>query len=62
MIDPEMRDLNLSWKHGGMGPQDDLLVIALTHGDNTVTTLYLTLRQAQAVAKFVEPRMLNPTE
>jgi hypothetical protein len=48
--DPELRDLKVEWQRGGMGPQDDLLVISQTHGDGTTTTLYLTRRQAKRVA------------
>ena len=54
MINPELRDLKSEWVFlAGATLGMKHLHIAVTHGDNTVTELWLTRMQAEMVARVV---------
>jgi hypothetical protein len=54
VIDPELRDIKVSWVSlpGAMVGMRHLH-ISQTHGNNTVTELWLTQKQVELVAKTI---------
>jgi hypothetical protein len=63
MIDPEIRDIKVQWVTlpGAMNGERHLYV-AQTHGDNSVTELWLTEKQAQVAAACAQEKAAQKGE